>query len=328
MILSRTPLRITLGGGSTDLYSYYSKYGGFMITAGINKYCSILVNERFQRNYKLSYSEMEVRDKIDDIKQNLFRECIRFIGMENGIEVHSVASLPSSSGLGSSSAFTVAMLNGLHAYKREFISQKQLAEEAAYIEIDVLKSPIGKQDHYATSFGGLICLTFEKDGNVVVEPLKISEETLGQLEDNLQFYYTGIERNANDILIEQDTKSQVDDVAMIENLHKVKEIGIETRKVLESGMVNELGYLLREHWKLKKNRSGKMTSNFINECYEDALKNGALGGKLIGAGGGGFLMFYCLNGSKIRLSQAMKKIGLQPIRFRFDFDGAKILVNT
>jgi D-glycero-alpha-D-manno-heptose-7-phosphate kinase len=298
-----------------------------MITAGIDKYCSVLINERFQRNYKLSYSKMEVKNKIDGIKQNLFRECIRFIGIENGIEIHSVASVPSSSGLGSSSAFTVATLNGLHAYKREFVSQRQLAEEAAHIEIDVLKSPIGKQDHFASSFGNLICLTFEKDGNVIVEPLKISDETLGQLESNLQFYYTGIEHDTNEILKEQDTKSQVDDPKMIENLHQIKEIGLATRKALEEGMVDELGYFLREHWKIKKQRTDKMTTSFIDECYDEALKSGALGGKLIGSGGGGFLMFYCLNGSKVRLLQAMKKMGLRPEKFRFDFEGAKIVFN-
>ena len=327
--LSRSPLRITLGGGSTDLASYYSKYGGFMITAGINRYCFILMSERFQHNYKLSYSEMEIREKIDDIKQNLFRECIRFVGgTEGGIEIHSVASLPSSSGLGSSSAFTVALLNALHAYKREFISQKQLAEEAAHIEIDVLKSPIGKQDHYASAHGNLICLNFEKNGNVIVEPLKVSEETIGQLESNLQFYYTGIEHDTNEILKEQDTKSKEDDPKMIENLHQIKQIGYDTRKALENGMVDELGYLLREHWEIKKQRSNKMTSSFIDECYEEARKNGALGGKLMGSGGGGFFMFYCLDGSKIRLLQAMKKMGLRPEKFQFDFDGAKILVNA
>ena len=327
MILSRTPLRITLGGGGTDLSSYSSKYGGFMITAGIKNYCTIIADKRFQSTLRLSYSETENSENVNEIKHNIFRESLKFIGIENGIEVHSIAYFPSSSGLGSSSCFTVTLLNALHTYKREFISQKQLAEEAAHIEIDVLKSPIGKQDHYGCAYGGLTCLTFEKTGEVLVEPLRVSNETIEQLEDNLQFFYTGIERNANDILIEQETKSVVDDVSMIDNLHKVKEIGLETRRILENGMVDELGYLLREHWKLKKQRSGKMTSNFIDECYDEARKNGALGGKLIGAGGGGFLMFYCLNGSKIRLAQAMKNLGLIPVRFSFDFEGAKILFN-
>lgn len=328
MILSRAPLRITLGGGSTDLRSYYSKYGGFMITAGISRYCSVLVNKRFLPNLRLSYSEMEIIDKLDNVKHPIIRESLRFVGIENGIEVHSQSDLLSNSGLGSSSAFTVALLNALHTYKRDFVSQRNLAEEAAHIEIDVLKSPIGKQDHYACSHGNLICLTFEKDGNVIVEPLKISDETLEQLESNLQFYYTGIEHNTNEILKEQDSKSQGDDPKMIENLHQIKEIGLATRKALEEGMVDELGYYLREHWKIKKQRSDKMTTSFIDECYEEAKKNGALGGKLIGSGGGGFLMFYCLNGSKIRLLQAMKRMGLRPEKFRFDFDGAKILVNT
>jgi D-glycero-alpha-D-manno-heptose-7-phosphate kinase len=328
MILSRSPLRITLGGGSTDLKSYYSKYGGFMITAGINRYCSILADKRFEPKLRLAYSETENVDKVNDIRHPIFRESLRFIGIEERIEVHSLAYLPSNSGLGSSSAFTVALLNTLHAYKREFISQRQLAEEAAHIEIDVLKSPIGKQDHYASAYSGLSCLTFEKDGNVIVEPLKISDETLEQLEGNLLFFYTGIEHDTNEILKEQDTKSKDDDQTMIDNLHQIKEIGYRTRKALEEGMVNEFGYLLREHWELKRKRTSRMSTPFIDDCYEEAKRNGALGGKLIGAGGGGFLMFYCLDASKIRLSQAMKKMGLRPEKFQFDFDGAKILVNA
>lgn len=326
--MSRAPLRITLGGGSTDLSSYYSKFGGFMIIAGINRYCTILADKRFEPKLRLAYAETENVDKVDDIRHPIFRESLRFVGIDQRIEVHSLAYLPSNSGLGSSSTFTVALLNALHAYKREFVSQKQLAEEAAHIEIDALKSPIGKQDHYSAAFGGLTCLTFEKDGNVIVEPLKISDETLEQLESNLQFFYTGIEHDTNEILKEQDTKSKDDDAKMIENLHQIKEIGYKTREALEGGAVNEFGYLLREHWELKRKRTSRMSTPFIDECYEEAKRNGALGGKLIGAGGGGFLMFYSLEGSKIRLSQAMKKMGLRSEKFQFDFDGAKILVNA
>ena len=327
MILSRSPLRITLGGGSTDLASYYTKFGGFMITAGINRYCTILIDKRFQPELRLNYSETENIANVSDIRHPIFREVLKFVGIEKSIEVHSLAYLPSNSGLGSSSAFTVALLNALHTYKREYIPQKQLAEEAAHIEIDMLKSPIGKQDHYASSFSGLTCLTFEKNGDVFVEQLKVYNETMEQLEDNLQFFYTGVEHNTNEILKEQDTKSQIDDPKMIDNLHQIKQIGYDTRKALENGMVDELGYLLREHWKIKKQRSSKMTTSFIDECCDEALKNGALGLKIIGSGGGGFLMCYCLNNSKIRLLQAMVKMGLRPEKFKFDFDGAKIIFN-
>jgi D-glycero-alpha-D-manno-heptose-7-phosphate kinase len=327
MILSRSPLRITLGGGSTDLFSYYSKYGGFMITAGINRYCTIMVDKRFEKEIRLAYSQMENVLKVDDIRHPIFREAMKYIGVESEVEIHSSAFLPSNSGLGSSSAFTVALLNALHTYKREYVSQKELAEQAAYIEIDVLKSPIGKQDHYGSAIGGLTCLTIEKNGEVIVEPLKITNESLEQLETNLQFYYTGLEHDTNEILKEQDVKSKEDDPKMIDNLHRIKEIGLATRKALEQGMVDEFGYYLREHWNIKKQRSDKMSTPFIDECYMEALKNGALGGKIIGSGGAGFLMFYCVNGSNVRLLQAMNKMGLRYEKFKFDFDGAKIIFN-
>ncbi|MFC1903312.1 sugar kinase [Chloroflexota bacterium] len=333
MILSQAPVRITLGGGSTDLESYYSKHGGFVIAAAIDRYCSILASKRFYDSIRLSYSKMEIKNSVDDIEHPIFREALRFAGIKGGIELHSVADVPANSGLGSSSSFTVALLNALHAYKKEGVTQKQLAEEACHIEIDVLGEPIGKQDQYIAAFGGLTCLTFEKNGEVLVEPLRISDETMKQLESNLIFFFTGEERrersvrNASEILAEQDEKSRKNDLAMIQNLHRVKEIGLETRKYLEKGEVNKLGELLHTHWEIKKGRSDKMSDPFIDECYETARKNGALGGKLIGAGGGGFFMFYCYNSDKPRLSEAMRKMGLKPQRFHFDFKGAKILMN-
>ena len=328
MIVARTPLRISLGGGGTDLASYYAKYGGFLIAAGINRYCSIIANKRFKNDLRLSYSEMEIKESIDEIKHPIFREALRYADIKEGIEVHSVSDVPAGSGLGSSSCFTVTLLNALHTYKRDYISQRQLAEEAAHIEIDVLKSPIGKQDHYASAIGGITCFTFEKDGNVIIEPLKVSYETIEQLDSNLQYFYTGVERNANDILVEQDIKSKSNEFSMIQNLHEVKEIGLKTRTALESGKVDELGDLLKYHWQIKKERSNKMTSPFIDECYEEALKSGARGGKLIGAGGSGFFMFYCKNDDRYRLNQTMMRMGLRPIRFHFDYEGAKILVNS
>jgi D-glycero-alpha-D-manno-heptose-7-phosphate kinase len=327
MILSRAPVRITLGGGGTDLKSYYAKHGGFVIAAAIDRYCSILASKRFYDSIRLSYSQMEIKNNVDDIEHPIFRETLRFVGIKKGIELHSVADIPASSGLGSSSSFTVALLNALHAYKREFVTQKQLAEEACHVEIDMLGEPIGKQDQYIAAFGGLTCLTFEKNGEVLVEPLHISDETLEQLESNLIFFFTGKERSASEILSEQDNKSRQDAPEMIQNLHQIKEIGLETRKYLEKGEIDKLGELLHTHWEIKKKRSDKMSDPFIDECYETARKNGALGGKLIGAGGGGFFMFYCYNSDRPRLSGAMKKMGLKPQRFHFDFEGAKVLVN-
>lgn len=330
MILSRAPTRITLGGGGTDLKSYYSKYGGFLIAGAIDSYCTILANKRFYDNIRLSYSQMEIKDEVADIDHRIFRAALELIGVEKGIELHSTADVPAGCGLGTSSSFTVALLNALHAYNKDFVTQKQLAEEACHIEIDALAEPIGKQDQYIAAFGGLTCLTFDKNGEVLVEPLRISREALDQLESNILLFFTGRERSASEILCEQDKKCQQDNSEMIQNLHQIKEIGLETRKCLERGQVNILGELLHVHWEIKKKRSQKMSDSFVDECYEVARKNGAAGGKLIGAGGGGFFMFYCNNNNsdKPRLMEAMQKMGLRWERFHFDFDGAKILVNT
>jgi len=328
MILSRAPTRITLGGGGTDLKSYYAKYGGFLIAAGIDKYASILVTKRFYDSIRLSYSQMEIKDRVDDVEHRIFKETLKFTGIEQGVEIHSTGAVPANSGLGSSSAFTVALLNALHAYKREFVTQRQLAEEACYIEIERLGEPIGKQDQYMAAFGGITCLTFDKNGDVLVEPLRISDEALEQLESNLLFFFTGKERSASEILCEQDEKSQKDEPEMIQNLHQVKDIGLKTREYLEKGQVKMLGELLAVHWELKKKRCQKMTDPFIDECYEVAQKHGALGGKLMGAGGGGFFMFYCENDKRPKVSEALKKMRLKRERFGIDFEGTKILLNT
>lgn len=329
MILSRAPTRITLGGGGTDLKSYYSKYGGFLIAGAIDKYCTILANRRFYDSIRLSYSQMEVRDNVADIEHRIFRAALELLGIQKGIELHSTADVPANCGLGTSSSFTVALLNALHTYNRDFVTQRQLAEEACHVEIDILGEPIGKQDQYMAAFGNLTCLTFDKNGEVLVEPLHISREALDQLEGNILLFFTGKERSASEILSEQDKKSKQGNPEMITNLHQIKEIGLETRKYLEEGKVNMFGELLHAHWEIKKKRSQNMSDPFIDECYEVARRNGAAGGKLIGAGGGGFLMFYCNNiNDKPRIVRAMQKMGLRWERFRFDFDGAKILVNT
>ena len=328
MILSRAPLRITLGGGGTDLKSYYSKYGGFLIAAGINRYCTILANKRFYDSIRLSYSQMEIRDSVDEIEHRIFRESLRLVGITNRIELHSTADVPANSGLGSSSTFTVALLNALHTYQGDFVSRKELAEEACHVEIDILGEPIGKQDQYMAAFGGITCLTFDKDGAVLVEPLRLTDEVLDQLESNLLFFFTGKERSASEILREQDEKSKKNDPAMDNNLHQVKDIGLKTREYLERGDVDMLGELLRTHWEIKKKRSQKMSDSFIDECYEVALKSGAVGGKLMGAGGGGFFMFYCKSDKKAKVSEVLNKMGLRREKFNIDWEGAKILLNS
>ena len=326
MIISRAPVRISLGGGGTDLKSYYSKYGGFLIAGAIDKYVFISANKRFYDSIRLSYSQTEIVNSVDEIKHRIFKAALEFMNLNNGTELVSIADVPANCGLGSSSSFTVSLLNALHAYKREFVSQKQLAEEACHIEIDVLGEPIGKQDQYISAFGGVTTLTFEKDGNVIVEPVKIGEEALDELERNILLFHTGIERSASEILSEQNEKSKRDEAGVIETLHKIKKIGLETREAFERGDLDRFGELLDVHWQTKKHLSKKVSSGFIDDCYETAMKNGALGGKIMGAGGGGFFMFYCSE-KKAKLINALKEKGLKPMRFGFDFEGAKILVN-
>jgi D-glycero-alpha-D-manno-heptose-7-phosphate kinase len=299
-----------------------------LIAGAINKYCTILASPRFYPDIRLSYSKAEIQKNVADIEHRIFRAALLFTDIKDSIELHSTADVPAGCGLGTSSSFTVALLNALHTYKRQFITQKQIAEEACHIEIDVLGEPIGKQDQYMAAFGGLTCLTFEKNGDVLVEPLRVTPEVYDQLESNLILFFTGTERSASAILRDQDTKSKNDDPAVLENLHRIKDIGLETRKYLEKGQVDMLGELFRTHWETKKKRSPDISTPQIDECYETAMKNGALGGKLIGAGGGGFFMFYCKNGEKHKVIEAIRAMDLKWERFHFDYEGAKILVNT
>ena len=326
MIISRAPVRISLGGGGTDLESYYSKYGGFLIAGAIDKHVFISANKRFYDSIRLSYSETEIVNGVDNIKHRIFREALKLLNMNNGIELVSIADVPANCGLGSSSSFTVSLLNALHAYKREFISQKQLAEEACHIEIDLLGEPIGKQDQYISAFGGVTTLTFENDGNVIVEPVKMTEEAMDELERNILLFHTGIERSASEILSEQNEKSKRDEADVIETLHQIKNIGLETKKAFEKGDLDRFGELLDVHWQTKKQLSKKVSSGSIDDWYDTAMRNGALGGKIMGAGGGGFFMFYCSE-DQAKLTNALKEKGLKQMRFRFDFEGVKILVN-
>jgi len=327
MIISCAPARITLGGGGTDLPSYYTKYGGFLISAAIDKYLFISVNKRFQGNIRLGYSQTELVNDVSQIKHPILREALKLVGIDKGIEVFSMADIPASGGLGSSGSFTVALLNALHTYKRELYTQRQLAEEACHIEIDLLKESVGKQDQYIAAFGGVTCFTFEKDGQVIVEPLNISDELLYQLEHNLVFFYTGIERSASAVLSEQNQKTKDNDNTVVNSLHQIKEIGLESRRLLEKGDLDGFGELLDVHWQMKKKLSSKVSDPFIDECYEFAMKKGALGGKIMGAGGGGFFMFYT-NGNRLELTEALKAKGLIPTWFGFDFQGVRTLVNV
>ena len=327
MIITRSPLRISLGGGGTDLPSYYSKHGGFLIAAAIDKYVYITLHDTFVEDLIVKYAKMERVSHAREIQHPIIRTAMELLEIDGKyLEISSMADIPAGTGLGSSGSFTTALLKALHAYKKSIIPQRELAEEACHIEIDKLNEPIGKQDQYIAAMGGIICMTFNNDGRVEVSPLKISNETLYSLEDNLMMFFTGYSRSASSILKEQDDKSKKDEKEMTENLHFVKEIGYKSLKAFESGDLDEFAKLMNIHWEYKKERSGSMTNTKIDEWYKLGLENGALGGKLIGAGGGGFLMFYAED--RIRLRKVMHESGLQEVRFQFDFEGSNIVVQS
>jgi D-glycero-alpha-D-manno-heptose-7-phosphate kinase len=324
MIITRSPLRITLGGGGTDLPSYYQQHGGFLIAAAIDKYVMITLHDTFQPELIIKYSRLERVTRVEQIEHPIVREALRLLGNDpTSLEVTSMADIPAGTGLGSSSSFTTALLQALHVRRNSIVTRAELAEEACHIEIDLLREPIGKQDQYIAAFGGVTCFTFNLDGTVEVSPLKVPRETLYNLEDSLVMYFTGYSRKASDILREQDTRSRGNDQGMIENLHFVKDLGVRTRMALESGDVDRVGPLMDEHWRFKKQRSTGMSNAAIDDWYCLAMANGATGGKLIGAGGGGFLMFYAED--KKRLRHVLNEAGLKEVRWRFDYEGTKVV---
>jgi D-glycero-alpha-D-manno-heptose-7-phosphate kinase len=324
MIITRSPLRISLGGGGTDLPSYSKEHSGFLIAAAIDKYVYINVHRRFVDGFLLKYSSLEEAATIDEIKHPIIREALKLADIqERNLEITSMADIPAGTGLGSSGSFTTALLKAFHALKKNLVPPAELAEQACRIELEKLGEPIGKQDQYISAYGGITCFHFRRDGRVEATPLKISEETLFNLEDNLLLFFTGYSRAASAILKEQDDKSKQADKGMIENLHFVKELGQRSQKALEAGELEEFARLMDAHWQRKKERSREMSNEEINAWYDCAMANGALGGKIIGAGGGGFLMFYAED--KVKLRRAMREKGLNEVRFRFDFEGTTVL---
>jgi len=325
MIIIRSPLRITLGGGGTDLPSYYRKHGGYLIAAAIDKYVYIAINSAFTEDVILKYSQYERVKNIDEINHRIFRECLRETGVRiNGLEICSMADMPHGTGLGSSGSFITALLKALYTFDKKPVSTRFIAESAVKIELEKLGEPIGKQDQYIAAFGGVTEFTFLPDEHVEVSPLAVSKETLYDLEDNLLLFFTGFSRSASKILSDQDLKSKQEDNAMISNLHFVKELGYKSKNALENSNLIEFGRLMNEHWESKRKRSNNMSNPQIDNWYNIALANGAVGGKLIGAGGGGFLMF--LAEDRARLRKTMTAEGLQEVRFRFDFEGTKVIV--
>lgn len=326
MIITRSPLRLSLGGGGTDLASYYEKYGGFLIAGAIDKYIYISVSRPFRKGIFLKYSEIETVLQVKDVRHRIIREALNLQHLNSPqIEISSMADIPGGTGLGSSGAFTTALLMGLNTYRKKISLPEELAEQACHIEIDLLGEPIGKQDQYIAAYGGLTCFTFAKDGKVSFEPLAMDYDTLLDFEDRLLLFFTGYSRSASRILKDQKERSLKSDAEMLDNLHMTKEIGLESKAMLESSDLVGFGKLMNEHWLRKKNRSKGMSNPHIDQLYDLAMKNGAIGGKLVGAGGGGFLMF--LAEDKSRLRKAMKNAGLDEVRFKFVYEGTKVVMS-
>jgi len=325
VIITRSPMRISLGGGGTDLPSYYRKHTGFIISAAIDKYVYITIHKTFVKDLLIKYSKFEKVSHFDEIEHPIIRECLKELDISgNYMEITSLADIPAGTGLGSSGSFTTALLKALYTHTNQIVSTTFLAEQACKIELERLREPIGKQDQYISAFGGITTFEFLADDKIVVSPVKLNKETLYNLEDNLVLFFTGYSRSASSILKEQDDKSKKNDEEMTNNLHFIKELGKQSLKAFEAGDLIKFGELMNVHWEHKKKRANSMSNEKIDEWYELAMKNGAIGGKLIGAGGGGFLIFYTEN--KIKLRHALMNAGLEEVRFKFDFEGTKVVI--
>jgi D-glycero-alpha-D-manno-heptose-7-phosphate kinase len=323
MLITRTPLRISLGGGGSDLPSFYEKYGGLFISAAIDKYVYIGVNQTFNRKYFIRYQQQELVDRVSEIQHPIVREVLSSHDV-GPVEVVSLADVPAGTGLGSSGSFTVGLLRAFYAYKREPVSSGALASEACDIEIGRLKEPVGKQDQYIAAYGGITCFEINRSGEVTAAPLPVSSRTIHDLEDNLLLFFTGYARSASTILADQKARSLESDPAMTKNLTSILELGRDIRDALVRGDTLAFGELMHYHWLQKRQRSVGMSNESINRWYDKALANGAKGGKLVGAGGGGFLMFYATDPERVRTVLAEE--GLEEIRFKFDFDGSTVLL--
>lgn len=327
MIMMRTPLRISLGGGGTDLPSYSGEFGGFVLSAAITKYVYITVNRSFLPGYFLKYSETEHAATRTEIRHRLMREALEMQDVPEPLEVVSVADVPAGTGLGSSGTFAVGLMHALHAHKREPVCAEKLAREAIEVEMVRLGEPVGKQDQYIAAYGGLLCQEYAANGAVNVCPLQMSDAHVRELRDSLMLFFVGYTRNASGLLADQKARSLARDAAMLDGLHFTKELGREIRSVLEAGRIEEFGPLMDAHWQRKRGRSEGMTNDRIDELYALARKQGgATGGKLVGAGGSGFLLFQ--TSDRRRLREAMTGAGLSEMDFSFDFDGSVVVVRN
>ncbi len=325
MIVTRTPFRITLGGGGTDLPSFYQEYGGFVLAVAINKYMFLNVNTPILDDFvRVRYSKAEQVQHVDQIEHPLARMAIKHFGIENGIEVVSIADIPAGTGLGSSSCYLVGLLNALHALTQTPASPQEIAGEACHIELDLLKKPIGRQDQYMAAYGGLTILDIATDGRVHVDHLSLSADILRELENNILLFYTGAARDATAILSQQDLATKKNNPTVVGSLREIKEIGKESAASIEAGNLRHFGELMDYHWQTKKRLSNGITNPCLDAWYELAKRNGAIGGKITGAGGGGFLMLYC-DDAKTKVREALRNVGLQELTFGFEFEGSKVV---
>lgn len=326
MIISKTPLRISFAGGGTDLRSYYryNKYGAVLSTS-IDSYIYVSIKKQtslFQEKYRLNYSETELVDDLEKIKNPIIRECLRFLEIDDQLYISTIADAPASTGLGSSSTFCVGLLNALYKFRGESASAGRLAEEAAYIECDVLERPMGKQDHYAAAYGGINYIRFYDDETVTVRPLNMASKNQKIFSDSIVMFWTGITRPSESVLKEQDKNNRSNENV----LQKMKDQALELSKILTEAdlQIKNIGYLLNQGWACKKTLASKISNSSINDWYSKALKHGALGGKISGAGGGGFLSLIAEPSRQSALSDALEKQGLKKYRFGLDSSGTTV----
>ena len=324
MFITRTPLRLSLGGGGTDLPSYYREFGGFVISAAINKYVYVSANRCFSPGYLLKYSEMEAVATRSEIRHKLIREAFEVYDISSPIEVVSIADVPAGTGLGSSGTFLVGLIHALHAYQRVPVCPEALAREAIDIEMNRLQEPVGKQDQYIAAYGGMLCQEYHQDGSARVYALRMSESSIQDFRDSLMLFYVGSTRHASVLLEDQKSRTEKHDQAMLSSLHFTKQLGREIQNVLERGDVWEFGGLMHEHWLHKRSRSQAMSNDRIDQLYQlGRAQGGAIGGKLVGAGGSGFLLFQTRQ--RTRLRHVMCGAGIAEMDFNFDFDGSIVI---
>jgi D-glycero-alpha-D-manno-heptose-7-phosphate kinase len=328
MVVTKTPLRIPLGGGGTDLPEFYSQFGGHLVTAAINQHVFVFVQKWFEEGIKVGYTKTEIVQSIDEIQHPVVREALRLNGISNHIEIHSMAELPSKTGLGSSATYTVGLLKALSLFTRSEIGTKELAEQACHLQMNILREAGGKQDQYAAAYGGIISLDIDKSGHVEVTRLPVATDTVEELQYRLLYFYTSISRSASELQGQYATAIKNNESNPVEAMKQIKEIGLLSEKALVTGKLDDFGTLLDDHWTAKQKISNSISNIQVDEWYCAAKKAGALGGKLMGAGGGGFLMVYCQSNTRQAVRETLTSCGLAEAKFQFEFEGSRILLNA